>query len=85
MRSPSAALHAGFSAGSFRDMTRVAELNPRMWTELFLENRENLLHELDDLLESLEQYRDALDRSDAAVLNALLEDGSQRKKEIGTP
>ena len=63
----------------------MAELNPRMWTELFLENRENLLHELDDLLESLEQYRDALDRSDAAVLNALLEDGSQRKKEIGTP
>ena len=85
VRSPSAALHAGFSAGSFRDMTRVAELNPRMWTELFLENRENLLHELDDLLESLGQYRDALERSDTDALNALLEDGSQRKKEIGTP
>ena len=56
-----------------------------MWTELFLENRENLLHELDDLLESLGQYRDALERSDTDALNALLEDGSQRKKEIGTP
>ena len=85
VRSPSAALHAGFSAGSFRDMTRVAELNPRMWTELFLENRENLLHELDELLSSLNQYRDALDRSDTDTLNALLEDGSNRKKEIGTP
>ncbi len=83
VRSPSAALHAGFSAGSFRDMTRVAELNPRMWTELFLENRENLLHELEALLVSLEQYRDALERCDEDVLCALLEDGSRRKKEIG--
>ena len=83
VRSPSAALHAGFSAGSFRDMTRVAELNPRMWTELFLENRENLLHELDALLVSLEQYRDALECCDEDALCALLEDGSRRKKEIG--
>ena len=82
VRSPSAALHAGFSAGSFRDMTRVAELNPRMWTELFLENRENLLGELETLLASLEQYRTALKDSDEAALMALLEDGSQRKKEI---
>ncbi len=82
VQNPGAAQHAGFSAGSFRDMTRVAELNPRMWTELFLENRENLLEELNALLASLERYRAALDEKDAAALTALLESGSERKKEI---
>lgn len=82
VQSPSAAQHAGFSAGSFRDMTRVAELNPRMWTELFLENRENLLAELDSLLSCLSRYQLALEHRDEAALIALLESGSLRKKEI---
>lgn len=82
MQSPSCDGKAGFSAGSFRDLTRVAALNPRMWTELFLENRENLLGELDVLLSTLRQYRSALAMSDAAALQALLAAGSQRKKEI---
>ena len=82
VQSPSAADHAGFSAGSFRDMTRVAELNPRMWTELFLENRENLLTELDSLLSCLSRYQLALEHRDEAALIALLESGSLRKKEI---
>ena len=82
VQSPSAADHAGFSAGSFRDMTRVAELNPRMWTELFLENRENLLTELDSLLDCLSRYQTALADRDEAALIALLESGSLRKKEI---
>ena len=82
VQSPSAELHAGFSAGSFRDMTRVAELNPRMWTELFLENRENLLAELDSLLTCLSRYRTALEDRDEAALNDLLAAGSLRKKEI---
>ena len=82
VQSPSAGLHSGFSAGSFRDLTRVAELNPRMWSELFLENQENLLEELDTLLFSLTQYRDALAQRDSEGLQSLLEAGSRRKKEI---
>lgn len=82
VQSPSAGLHSGFSAGSFRDLTRVAELNHRMWSELFLENQENLLEELDTLLSSLTQYRTALADRDAEALQALLEAGSRRKKEI---
>ena len=82
VQSPSAEDHAGFSAGSFRDMTRVAELNPRMWTELFLENRENLLSELDSLLSCLSRYRAALDERDEPALIELLTSGSRRKKEI---
>lgn len=82
VQSPSAGLHSGFSAGSFRDLTRVAELNPRMWSELFLENQENLIEELDVLLSSLTQYREALAQRDSEALQSLLEAGSRRKKEI---
>lgn len=82
VQSPSAQLHSGFSAGSFRDLTRVAELNSRMWAELFLENQENLMEELDILLSSLGQYREALAQRDSEGLQSLLEAGSRRKKEI---
>ena len=82
VKSPAALDHHGFSAGSYKDLTRVAWLNAPMWTELFLENRENLLRELDILIENLSQYRDALDRRDAATLERLLEEGKRRKEEV---
>ena len=53
IKSPTALEHKGFSAGSYRDLTRVAWLNPGMWAELFLENQEYVLSELDTLLSSL--------------------------------
>ena len=74
--------HKGFSAGSYRDLTRVAWLNPDMWTELFLENKEHLLFELDTYIESLTAYRDALSREDGPSLRTLLEDGKKRKEEV---
>lgn len=82
IKSPTALEHKGFSAGSYRDLTRVAWLNPGMWTELFLENRENLLFELDTYIESLCQYRDALQQQDEATLYQLLQEGKQRKEEV---
>ena len=82
IKSPTAEVHDGFSAGSYRDMTRVAWLNPPMWTELFLENREPLLEEIDTILESLTQYRDALAERDGERLEALLEDGKRRKEAV---
>ena len=82
IKSPTAAGHKGFSAGSYRDMTRVAWLNPQMWTELFLENRENLLFELDTYLNSLVQYRKAIAEYDADSLIALLQEGKRRKEEV---
>ena len=65
---PNCLKHQGYSAGSLRDMTRVAYLNEVMWSELFMDNRENLLRELDGLIEHLQEYRNALERSDAAAL-----------------
>ena len=74
IKSPTAAEHKGFSAGSYKDMTRVAWLNAPMWAELFLENRDCLLRELDCLMESLMQYRAAIADNDGAALTQLLED-----------
>lgn len=85
VKSPTAQFHLGFSAGSYRDLTRVAWLNPDMWTELFLENREALLFELDTFISSLLSYRDALKEGEADALRTLLEEGRQRKKEVDGP
>lgn len=82
IKSPTAASHKGFSAGSYKDLTRVAWLNPGMWAELFLENKDNVLFELDTYLENLTAYRDALAREDSQTLIALLEEGKCRKEEV---
>lgn len=82
IKSPTAAEHRGFSAGSYRDMTRVAWLNPDMWTELFLENGDNLKFELDTVIHHLEEYRDAISERDGERLRALLDDGRRRKEEV---
>ena len=82
IKSPTAQLHKGFSAGSYKDLTRVAWLNPQMWAELFLSNKENILFELDTYIGNLQAYKDALIREDEADLIALLDDGCKRKKEV---
>ncbi len=82
VKSPSAHGHKGFSAGSYKDMTRVAWLNEKMWTELFLENKDPLLFELDTMIRSLTEYRNAISSEDAETLCALLRDGRIAKEEI---
>ena len=80
VKSPEAMKHPGFSAGSFKDMTRVARLSEKMWTELFLLNRDELQSELDALIEHLEEYRAALSAGDAEGLERLLREGRERKE-----
>lgn len=82
IKSPTARQHDGFSAGSYKDLTRVAWMNAPMWSELFLENSDFMLRELDCLVENLLQYRAALAAGDGETLTALLEDGKRRKEEI---
>lgn len=82
VKSPTAKNHDGFSAGSYKDLTRVAWLNETMWTELFLENRTHLIKELDYFINAITEYRDALDAEDADTLKALLADGKRCKEEI---
>lgn len=82
IKSPTAKKHKGFSAGSYKDMTRVAWLSPEMWAELFLENKDNLLHELDMFMTHLGEYRDAMARDDLPALTRLLDEGRRRKEEV---
>ena len=79
IKSPTALDHIGFSAGSYRDLTRVARLDPDMWAELFMQNREPLLSELDGILQRLTQYREALQKGNAAQMRDLLSEGVQQK------
>ena len=82
IKSPTALEHKGFSAGSYKDLTRVAWLNPQMWAELFLNNRHNVLQELDFYMQSLQAYRDAIAQQDLDSLIALLDEGKQRKEQV---
>ena len=82
VKSPTASDRKGFSAGSYKDLTRVAWLNPEMWTELFLDNRDFLVEELDTLIRNLIQYKEALIKGDNETLFRLLEEGRERKEEV---
>ena len=82
IKSPSAKGHKGYSAGSYKDLTRVARLNAGMWAELFMENSDFLVRELDGFIGSISRYRDALLAQDADGLKELLEEGSRLKEEL---
>lgn len=82
IKSPTAQAHKGFSAGSYKDLTRVAWLNPQMWAELFLSNKENILKELSLYIDNLQQYKTALETEDSDYLIQLLDEGRKRKEEV---
>lgn len=82
IKSPMASSHFGFSAGSYRDLTRVARLNPSMWTELMMDNRDLLKGELDGLIARLTEYSKALGENDEQKLFDLLKEGSDLKISI---
>ena len=82
VKSPSADKHYGYSAGSFRDMTRVARMNASMWTELMRENADNLSREVRSMAERLTEYADALDSGDDDALYRLLEAGNEKKLSV---
>ncbi|MCI9482681.1 MAG: prephenate dehydrogenase [Oscillibacter sp.] len=83
VKSPEAQRRRGFSAGSFQDMTRVARLDEEMWTELFLDDSDFLIQELDILIQNLQDYSDALKSGDANRVKALLKEGRERKATAG--
>lgn len=82
IKSPTAQNHKGFSAGSYKDLTRVAWLNPQMWAELFLENKDNVLYELDYYIRSLQAYQQAIKAQDMDTLTSLLDEGKKCKEAV---
>lgn len=79
IKSPTATEFMGFSAGSFRDMTRVARLSPEMWAELTIDNADFLVKEVNELIANLTDYKNALESKDKQKMIDLLEDGNQKK------
>jgi len=82
IKSPTAQSHKGFSAGSYKDLTRVAWLNPQMWAELFLSNKENILKELTIYIDALNEYKAAIESDDEETLIRILDEGRRRKEEV---
>lgn len=82
IKSPTATAHDGFSAGSYKDMTRVAWLNAPMWAELFMENRDFLINELNMFIDSLNEYKEAMEDNDMEKLVRILDEGRKRKEEV---
>ena len=83
VQSPCCPNHNGFSAGSYRDVSRVARINETLWTELFLENREPLCQELDLLIENISAIRDAAKNGDAEALCSRLRKSREIKEKLG--
>ena len=81
--SPLAPMHAGYSAGSYRDVSRVARINADMWTQLFLDNKEPLVREIDDLVSNLMKFKYNIVNEDGKALKELMEKGNKIKEEIG--
>lgn len=82
VKSPTAQMHHGFSAGSYRDLTRVAHLNPSMWAELMCDDADHLGQEITWLIEALAAYRDALEQRDQDRLRMLLAEGDRIKRAL---
>ena len=82
IKSPTAMDHKGFSAGSYKDLTRVAWLNPQMWAELFLSNKDNILNELNLYIDSLVKYRDAITSDNKELLIQILDEGRRCKEMV---
>ena len=81
VKSPEAYKQRGFSAGSYKDMTRISKLNAKMWSELFLENGDFLAGEIDILIENLRKYSETIKEKDKEKLVALLEEGAESKRQ----
>ncbi|MDE5669968.1 MAG: prephenate dehydrogenase [Eubacterium sp.] len=81
--SPLAPYHPGFSAGSYRDVSRVARINGEMWSELFISNKEPLIKEIDDLVLNLERFKEAIKEEDGKGLIELMSKANKIKEEIG--
>ncbi|MGN0532714.1 MAG: prephenate dehydrogenase [Eubacterium sp.] len=81
--SPLAPGHAGYSAGSYRDVSRVARINADMWADLFIDNKNALVDEIDDLVSNLMKFKYNIVNEDTQALKELMNKANKIKEEIG--
>jgi prephenate dehydrogenase len=72
----------GFSAGSYRDISRVAKMNASMWTELIADNRQNILDGLNSYINRLTEFKTALEQNNETAIKQLFEEGNAKKEEF---
>ncbi len=75
VQSPCSARHEGFSAGSYRDVSRVAPVDEVLWSELFAHNSDLLENELEQLIARLEEFRKAIENKDEAHMMRMIKEG----------
>lgn len=85
VKSPCCPRHQGFSAGSYRDVSRVATVDEKLWSQLFLLNADDLTAEIDTLIAHLQDYRRALAEGDREKLEAAIRHGREIKENEGQP
>ena len=68
----------GFTGGSFQDMTRIAGVDEEVWSDLYLENAENLIENISNLINVMSEIKEALASTDRQRLIRILSDGRQR-------
>ena len=71
-----------YMGGSYRDATRVADINEDLWTELFLGNKENLLEVIDDFMAEMGRFREDLAKGDRVSLNKRLKRATKRRRRL---
>ena len=82
VKSPQVSNCKGFTGGSFQDMTRIAGVDEKIWTELYTGNRDFVLEELDGLIAQLSKYREALKNKDDEGLSDALKEGRLIREKI---
>ena len=82
VKSPCCPDHDGFSAGSYRDVSRVAAVDEAMWSQLFLMNADNLCGEIDTLIANLQTYRDTVTSGNAEQVQTVIREGREIKEHV---
>ena len=74
-----------FTGDSFRDLTRIAKINDRMWSELFLMNKEALLQEMDRFITEFSEFREYLANEDGKRMREKMRSSSARRSLFDKP
>ena len=71
-----------FIGDSYRDLTRIANINEDLWSELFLENKDNLLNSIDNFEIELDKIKNAIRNDDTQTLKELFIKSSKRREKL---
>lgn len=71
-----------YTGDSYRELTRIAQINSQLWTELFMGNKDNLIKEIEAFEKNIARIKDAIINEENSLLTELLEKASKKRKEM---